>query len=627
MPEFDISMANRSRCRRRARIWGAILVWLLPLVAGTPARSQAPLPRSILVINQSDPYRPWPSTIIAEIRSLTRDSTGGPLPVYTEHLDLNRFSGAAYAKSIQSYYREKYRDKPIGVIVAIGPAALDFSLSLRTSLWPGAAIVFAAVDEQTANRSFPPGVTGIVMRMTLADMITAARALIPELKGVAIVGDRFEDQLYFRHFAEEISDFSRDLQFIDLMGLPLTQVRQRVARLPDHTAILYIGFDPSAAFVSADVVGLIAKTANRPVIVDVETYLGSGAVGGLLLSPGQVGRETARLVRRIIDGESTSSIPIESGSSLQPIFDWRQLQRWGIAESRLPPGSEIRFRTPSMWEQYRAQMFVAVMLLLTQAGLITWLAYEHRRRNSAEVAARNTLSELTHMNRVATAGELSASIAHEVNQPLTGIALRAGAALRWLRAEKPDLAQVKGALEQIADAAMRASDIVKSVRALFKRDIQVKGPVDINGVTLAVLALVRIELRKHDIETRTELSATLPLVIGDATQLQQAILNLVMNAIEAMQTVPYRVLIIRSEWVKPDGVHVSVEDTGTGVDPSNRDAVFKALFTTKATGMGMGLAICQSIIENHGGRVWVTAGTERGSVFQFTVPVADTGEN
>jgi C4-dicarboxylate-specific signal transduction histidine kinase len=258
--------------------------------------------------------------------------------------------------------------------------------------------------------------------------------------------------------------------------------------------------------------------------------------------------------------------------------------------------------------------------LLAQAALICWLIFEHRRRHLAEIQSRNAMTELTYMNRSAAAGQLSASIAHEVLQPLTGITTRASAGLRWLRAETPNLEKAGAAFEQIVIAGHRASDIVTSVRAMFRKDTSERLPVDINEIIRAVLAIVRIDLQKNDVALQTQLDERISVVEGNNVQLQQVVLNLVMNAIEAMQSVRHRVLKVKSEQSKPDIVHVSIEDTGAGIDPSNLNRVFSPLFTTKERGMGMGLSICHSIIESHNGRIWVSPGVTGGSIFEFELP-------
>jgi signal transduction histidine kinase len=232
---------------------------------------------------------------------------------------------------------------------------------------------------------------------------------------------------------------------------------------------------------------------------------------------------------------------------------------------------------------------------------------------------QRTMTELTHMNRVATAGVLSASIAHEISQPLTAIVTAANAARRWLVLREPGIEQARDALDQIESAGHRAGEIITSLREMFKKETQARNPIDINKLIFGVLAIVRHELKKRGVELRTELDESLPALEGDRVQLQQVVLNLVMNAIEAMPVVP-RILSIRSCISKPNFVRVAVEDTGTGIDPSNHDRIFNPMFTTKERGMGIGLSICHSIIESHNGRIWVTRGIDKGSIFQFELP-------
>jgi C4-dicarboxylate-specific signal transduction histidine kinase len=233
---------------------------------------------------------------------------------------------------------------------------------------------------------------------------------------------------------------------------------------------------------------------------------------------------------------------------------------------------------------------------------------------------QRAMTELTHMNRVATAGVLSGSIAHEINQPLSAIVADANAARSWLARTEPEIIEACAALDSIETACRRAADIITSLREMFKKEAQARLPTDINKLISTVLAIVRSELQRHRVELSIQLDDSLPTLKGDRVQLQQVVLNLVVNAIEAMQSVEPRILSIRSCVSKPNFIHVSIEDTGTGVDPSKEDQIFKPMFTTKERGMGIGLSICRSIIESHNGRIWLTRGIESGSVFQFELP-------
>src|SRR5262249_42012071 len=219
------------------------------------------------------------------------------------------------------------------------------------------------------------------------------------------------------------------------------------------------------------------------------------------------------------------------------------------------------------------------------------------------------MAEITLMNRTATAGGLSASIAHELNQPLMGIVAKVGAARRWLAVEQADIHRVRDALDQIETASLRASEIIANVKSMFSKDTCNKVEIDINKLIRTVIGLLSVEMRQHRIELNMELGDQLPPILANRVHLQQVILNLVTNAMDALRSVQPRVLSLKSERSGGDGVHVSVEDTGIGIDPANADKLFKPLFTTKEHGMGMGLSICRSIIENHGGSIWAsTAG-------------------
>ncbi|MGA7209164.1 MAG: PAS domain S-box protein [Pseudolabrys sp.] len=231
---------------------------------------------------------------------------------------------------------------------------------------------------------------------------------------------------------------------------------------------------------------------------------------------------------------------------------------------------------------------------------------------------RRGQEQIATLAREATVGQLSASIAHEIRQPLAGILASAQAALRWL--EKANVEEVRENLNGIVSDGQRANDIIKNLRAMFKHDVQEKTLVDINGLVLWVIALLVSELQKHKIELRTQLDDRSPQVLGNQVQLEQVILNLVINAIESMSSLQTRVLRIKTEPSQSSTVHVSVEDTGAGIKPSDVTRLFQPMFTTKARGMGMGLSICKSIIENHDGRIWVSPGANGGSIFQFELP-------
>jgi C4-dicarboxylate-specific signal transduction histidine kinase len=368
---------------------------------------------------------------------------------------------------------------------------------------------------------------------------------------------------------------------------------------------------------------------------------------------------------RLLDSTGGVTIDVTSGCANREFLDWLQAQLSTLDESLRKKinlnaaGFDERLKSlrgiiiPIGFNAYAGLVAVGCersdfptetdRMLLTVAANHAATAFRsanliHERRRAEEEVRKardelemtvmertaelqRTMTELTHMNRVATAGVLSASIAHEISQPLAAIVTAANAARRWLALKETGIEQARDALDQIESAGHRAGEIITSLRGMFKKEPQAKNPIDINKLIFMVLAMVRHELKKRGVELRTELDESLPALEGDMVQLQQVVLNLVMNAIEAMPVAP-RILSIRSCTSKPNFVHVAVEDTGTGIDPFNHDHIFNPMFTTKERGMGIGLSICHSIVESHNGRIWVTRGIDKGSIFQFELPAS-----
>jgi signal transduction histidine kinase len=245
-------------------------------------------------------------------------------------------------------------------------------------------------------------------------------------------------------------------------------------------------------------------------------------------------------------------------------------------------------------------------------------------RKRAEEALRNAEAELARVARLTTMGELAASIAHEINQPLAAVVANAGACLHWLKGEEPNLDEARQAISRIARDGTRAGDVIRGLRALAKQSGPDLARLDINDAIQEVLALTRNERQRHGVVLQTDLFSGDRPVLGDRVQLQQVMLNLIMNGIEAMSAVTDRprVLTISSEPTERASVLVAVEDTGMGLDPTTGDRIFDPFFTTKPDGMGIGLSICRSIIEAHAGRLWASPRAPHGTTFRFTVPAA-----
>jgi signal transduction histidine kinase len=548
------------------------------------------------------------------------------LEIYDAPLNTARPANEDVVARYADYLHALLPDQRLDLVVAVGGSAVSLSQRYRRQTFPFTPMLAIAEARRIPSADLSENDVVVASDIDLSAVIENILRVLPDTKNVAVViGNSPSERFWLEQVRLASEPFATRVSFIYFNDLSFNEMLKRVETLPPKSAIFHLMLLVDAAGTTYDdskVVPRLHAVANAPIFTYYDINFGNGIVGGPLISVENRSQLAARVALRILGGESPRDIKVPPVGFAMPKFDWREMQRWGIPESRLPPGSEIHFRAPTAWEQYRRQILALFALFLLQNALIGWLIYERRLRHLAEVRSRSSMAELTYMNRRAAAEQRSATLAHEVNQPLAGIAARASAVLHWLRMEKPDLPKAQAALEGIVDASHRASDIVASVRAMYKKGPPESLPIDINQIVLAVLLIMRIEFRQHRVDLQTQLDRHLPTVLGDKVQLQQVVLNLVMNSIEAMHSAQTRVLKVQTDQTNPGMVRVSIEDTGTGLDPSNVDQVFKPLFTTKAAGMGMGLAICRSIIESHGGRIWASTVPNQGSIFQFELPIS-----
>jgi signal transduction histidine kinase len=593
------------------------------LVALTGASNGEPRPRSVLILEHSDPGLPHFIRLTAAFRSTLRERSPSPVAVYSENLDLSRFSGPQYEAQLRSFLEEKYRGKPLGSILAIGQGALEFALRQ----WPRSPIIFTSVDEQVVPRlNLPPNVTGLTARMGLQESVVAAKALVPGLRRLALIADHPERRTYARFLQREIPTLLAEFEIIELFGLTMKDLRERVANLPADAAILYLGVTTDGAgtdLLAADALRLIAEVANRPIIIDSDSQLGSGAAGGFVSDPVLVGQRAADLANQVLSGETTR-IPTAPSNSRRPVFDERQLRRFNVSEASLPPGSEIRFRTPSLWEQYRKEAIGVLIVIVLQSALLVGLLIERRRRRIAQTESRQRFMEIAHLSRTASAGALSVSIAHELNQPLGAILSNTEAAETLLDEKNPDLTTIREILRDIRKADQRAGEIIRRLRGLLRKSAVQLVETDLNDAAADVLGIIRAEATNRGVLVDSALVESPLTVSADLIHLQQAMLNLALNGMDAMSecVAGNRRLRLETAVVGPSTAEVSVWDNGSGIPADKLKSIFEPFFTTKDHGMGLGLPIVRTIIETYGGKIWAENRAGGGTVFRFTIPLA-----
>ncbi|MGH9254099.1 MAG: PAS domain-containing protein [Vicinamibacterales bacterium] len=825
--------------------------------------------------------REYPSNVQFEqglLRALRSDPRGAP-EYYSEYLEIDRFPPEAHARVLRDFLRRKYKDVKIDVIVAEAWEPFQFLLADR-SLFPGVPIVYnrsVAPPDASAERP-APGAVGIFTAGVYRKTLEMMRSIHPETEQVLIItglpdnGGKNRERLV----REELAPLERELTLTYLTDLETDVLLGEISRAPARSIVLYVRHSEESmgsALDPIEAVSLFARSSNVPIYGVASSHLGHGIVGGYLFDLEAIGMQSGQLALRLLAGARPEELPATSAAVISPMFDWRQLRRWGIDPSRLPPGSDIRFRTLTTWEVYRWYIvgalavvaFQGLMIaslviqrsrrresearfqrLVDHAPVLVWMSgpdklctyfnkpwldftgrtlaqelgngwaegvhpddyhrcldtyvrafdarhsfrmeyrlrrydgrfrwildegaprttpagdfagyigsciditerkeaedalrdsqeryalatvaagvgvwdwdletneiyldpalkiilgyddheianhlddwwrlvhpddapavmerarehidgkspfyeLEYRRlhrdgsirwflargsavrrdgravrmigtdtditeRKITEQALHEVQAELTRVSRLTALGEFAASVAHEVRQPLTAILMNAKACLRWFASGTPDLTEIQAALWDVVDASRRADEVIRRNHELFRHHAVQKAPFDINGIIRDVAVLARTRLQGSQVMLVTSPAASLPAVEGDRIELQQVLLNLVANAIDAMENsdpASRRIEIISS--LAPAGmVEVSVTDRGVGLDGVDMQRMFTPSYTTKADGTGVGLSISRSIVEAHGGRLWAEQNSDRGATFFFTVPVSST---
>ena len=395
--------------------------------------------------------------------------------------------------------------------------------------------------------------------------------------------------------------------------------------MPSRNIVLFITVFQDGSgqpFVPHDVVERVSGAASVPVYGFLDQYIGRGIVGGSLYSTTKHGADTARMVLRLLTGAATPAHLAEVSSN-KVIFDWRQMLRWDISERNLPPGSEIYFRELSVWQRYSWQIAFVGAVVLIQAGLISILLHEHRRRRIAEVQSRQRMAELAHINRFSMAGELTASIAHEINQPLGSILTNAETAQSMLRSSHPDIEELKDIVDDILRDDRRASEVIRRMRSLLKKAPFEPKNIDLNELVRETVEFLSALAVGREVKLSSMISPAALPIVGDRIQLQQVILNLVVNAIDAMADTPSddRVISIRTSRVEKFA-EMAISDHGPGIPEDRLKEVFEPFVTNKPKGMGMGLSIARTIVEAHDGQISASNEPGRGAVFRIKLPIS-----
>lgn len=713
-------------------------------------------PRRVLALYSESSDQPVMVAFAQEFHAALKRQSGNSVEHYTEFVDSTRFPGREQARLMCDYLHRKYADRTIDAVFAWGPFTLPLVLEYRSELFPDTPVVYYSGSLEDLKDYPQRPMTGILNPNTYVGTLEVALSLHPDTREVFVIsGTPSRDKATEREVSRQLQAFQSRVRFTYLTDLPLHQLIAAVKAVPKQSIIIYSRHEPhdepGKVLELADYVDLVSRSAPVPVYGPFRSSLGYGTVGGVVDDREASAAAAAAIVLRVASGTRPEDIPPERTPRI-PTFDARQLRRWGISEDRLPPGSVVLYREPTIWSQYRGYIIGTGALLAVQTVLIggllvqrarrrrteqalhdsekryalataaasvgvwdwnletgelfvdpalkralgvpdrdiesldAWMEhahaddagrfrldarthlaagtpfFEHERRmrhrdgsirwfltrgsavreadgrlqrivgtdtditdrKRVEARLEETQREFTRIARVTTLAEFAGSVAHEVSQPLAAIVMHSKACLRWLAGGGAPTAELREALQDIVEAANRADEIVTHNRELFRHHTATRHALDIRGIVKDVVMLVKPRLDQRLVALTVELDDTLPLVCGDRVELQQVLLNLLVNSIEALDLVDAgsRRITVATRLTGDNMVQVTVQDTGIGLRDIDASRLFAPFYTTKSTGTGIGLSICRTIVESHGGTLWAEPGSGPGATFGFAVPAA-----
>lgn len=582
----------------------------------------------MLVITGSDPYLPAFVAIDAAMRQVVGRSRHRVQWMY-ESFDTLRFTSVP-GEQLAEILARKYEGIRIDAVVLVTGSPADFYLQHGLRLWPRIPVIVNSVAPEFA-RTLPSDadVAVVPFEVDYEGTLRIAFALQPQARRVIVIaGTSAFDQTQLATAHRALQKFAGRAEFEYVVGQDSRTVGERLARESPATIALYLSVFLDASgriYVPRDFLQEIASASRIPLYGAIDTFMGVGVAAGSIEPFSARGQMTGELLLKALDGKAIGRPTALPSPPSSCIADARQLARFDLGQRLLPEGCEVRFLEPTFLQRYWWQTLLVLLALGAQSGLIIALLLQRRSRRAAELGYAAQRVQLLHASRLAVAGELTASIAHEINQPLGAILSNADAAEMLVqsgRLERDELLQI---LADIKRDDLRASEVIKRLRALLARHDVEHRRFDVQRAVADSVAILGAEARRRSATIETALEAQAEIV-GDRVQIQQVVINLILNAFDAVEgTAPGERRVRVSTVGAADGVQIGVRDFGHGIAPADLRRLFDSFFTTKAGGMGLGLSIARSIVEAHGGTI-SASNCDVGAEFCVTLPIAPAAD-
>ena len=599
---------------------GALLLLLFALLAGFQARS-APAGaldgKRVLILTSYGAGRPGVEVLLDGFTAALERGGVSIDQVFTENLDLERAPDPAFRAHLAETIRMKYAARRIDVLYVLEQPALEFLLGdLRGFAREAPVIAVRANLPPQAELSGHRFVSQLVA-YDVEGTVRRALELFPRTRRILFVsGSSASDRMVA---AQAMDPWTSAVACENTGGLTLDQVRARIAEPAPGTVIVVLPFNRDGAgqtTVQMEVAFLVAASAQAPVFTLWDNVVGRGAVGGSVTNFRDVGRQAGQFALDLMAGRTALTVPVTAlPSPASPKFDWAQIERWGGSPGHLPAGSLYINRPATLWHQYRTTVIVTALFLLGQSLLIAVLLVQRRIRHRLEAERRELESRLNQSQKLESLGSLAGGMAHDINNVLAAILSLASAHRQAMAAGDP----LAKPLDTIASACIRGRDVVNRLLIFARKDLATLGPVDLNGVAREMIRLLEYTTLKR-IRIITDLQEPLPAMEGDAAALGHALMNLFVNAVDAMPEGGDLTLATRT--LPAGGLQLSVRDTGQGMSAEVLAKAVEPFFTTKpmGKGTGLGLAMVFGTVKAHKGELAFRSSPGAGTEVILTFP-------
>jgi signal transduction histidine kinase len=559
-----------------------------------------------------------------------------PVSIVKEYLDIGRTSSEAYGRSIVEMYNQKYNDEGIDLIIAVGPGILPFLKKEGLKMLKNSPLILVDIfTSQADSVNNASGVNSLPIYLKynyFNKSLNSICELFPDRSAVYCVNGNGALDYYYKSILDDARNSYRGThKFIDITNISIDSALTKISQLPKESIVVIASYSEDIngiPFTTPEAADLIAKICKVPFfILGSDSFPKDGrTIGGLVINYTNVGREFGKAANQIIRGTDPKSIKVNLPSFYQYIFDWRELKKWNLIDSKaIPEQSTYLYKNNSFIDIYKWYILGIALFISFQTILIIHLVRLYRTQKMVKQQMHENqimLNEIAREDRLSKMTLLTASLSHELNQPLTAILSCAQAGIRFLDTDKLDSERAKEIFKNIIEDGTRAAGIINSVRSLMKLEIREKENVMINSLVNETLDIMRTEISNHGIKIINNYNSSPVFVFADKIQLQQVLLNFLWNSVDALEqsNLDDKKIEITMKLVR-DSVTVSVHDSGPGIDKSVLERVFEPFVTASKNGFGIGLAVSRSIIHNHKGEIWAENMPGGGAQFSFSLKV------